>query len=195
MTSQQSALEWVEREDAECRVERVERLEWLMQLYPPTQMVVFPGGLLTKLLFEEARYAFIHALFAGATLLSLAFIERCLAALFYGAGRNDLERASLQTLSTEAFNLGNLDAADLSELEALRSIRNPLTHFRSYDSEDRIEVRAVRSMLGRDDEGYLPEEIVANDAVRAMKVAMHILGKFCTPDSLGSFRGQPIRSG
>jgi hypothetical protein len=191
MTNRLSALEWVKREDAECREERAERLEWLMQLYPENQMVVFPGGLLTKILFEEARYAFVHALFAASTLLALAFIERCLAALFYGAGWNDLERASLHTLSNQARSLGVLDAEYFNELESLRKLRNPLAHFRSYESDDRIEVRAVRSMLDPTYEGLIPEEIVANDAVRAMKLVMQTLREFCAPESLLRFPPGP----
>ena len=187
MTDYLEALDWVEREDTECREERAERLDWLMRLYPPIEFVVFPGGILTKQLFEEARYAFIHALFAASTLLALAFIERCLAALFYAAGRDDLERASLRDLASEAFRLGILNPEYFQELESLRKLRNPLAHFRRFDSSDRIEVRAVRSMLESGGDGALPEEIVANDAVRAMKVVMNTLRIFCAPDSYTHF--------
>ena len=92
------------------------RLEWLIDHSPAGEYWTFPGGLLAKSLFGETRYSFVYAQFLATILLGLAYIERTLAALFYEAGRKDLERASLSVLLREAHAAGLIDSSEFSGL-------------------------------------------------------------------------------
>ena len=97
-----SASRWLRNEDNLCFEDRLSRLRWLVEHSPKKEYWTFPGGLLAESLFEEARYCFVYGQFLAANLLGLVYIERTLSALFYGAGRNDLESASLSKLLKEA---------------------------------------------------------------------------------------------
>jgi hypothetical protein len=182
-----SAAEWVEQEDVFCREERIERLEWLIANNPSIDHVFFPGGLITKQLFEEARYCFVYAQFLASILLSLAFVERVLASLFYAGGRDDLKRAGIAKLACEARNLGLLSQDEFSNLERLRQRRNPLAHFREPFHEETVEYRSLRSMHDGSGLAVSPEEVVANDAILALQLILHLLNRVCTPDAFASF--------
>lgn len=99
---------WLEREDELCREDRRARLSWLADLMPACEYVTFPGGWMAKHLFEEARYCFAYGQFLATIVLGMAYVERTLAALFYGAGRSDLENASISKLLREAVEHGCL---------------------------------------------------------------------------------------
>lgn len=51
---------WLAREDAVCRDDRIARLEWFASVLPPAEYLTFPGGPMSKLLFEEMRYSFAY---------------------------------------------------------------------------------------------------------------------------------------
>ena len=104
---------WLSNEDARCFEDRLSRIEWLVDNSPAGENWTFPGGLLAKSLFEEARYCFVYAqTFLATILLGLAYIERTLAALSYEAGRNDLERAPLSVLLEEAHAEGLIGSSE-----------------------------------------------------------------------------------
>src|SRR5437016_920836 len=90
--------EWLDREDRTERAGRRERLEWIAGLMPDAEYLGFPGGLLSKFHFDEMRYCFVYGQFLAVVLLGLAYIERTLAAHFYGAGQDELKRASMAKL-------------------------------------------------------------------------------------------------
>ena len=157
-------------EDSRCFEERLSRLQWLVHKSPAAEYWTFPGGLLAKSLFEETRYCFVYAQFLATTLLGLAYIERTLAALFYGAGRNDLERAGLSDLLREAQTHGLIDRNEFRDLERVRRNRNTYTHFRRPLHENSVESRAIL-------EDEAPYNIIAQDATAVMAAALRILAK------------------
>jgi hypothetical protein len=181
-----SARAWVDQEDYLCRTERIERLAWLAANHPPVDYSLIPGGILTNQLFEESRLCFVYGQFCGSLLLSIAFIERVLAAHFYGAGRDDLKRAGIQILADEALKLGLLSKDEYDTLETLRTKRNPLVHFREYGHKETIDYSSVFSM-NYGNTPISPEEIIANDAVEGLRMAFHFLARLCTPDALARF--------
>ena len=177
-----SAEEWVTREDLLCKQERIERLEWLIEKYPiGSDGVLFPGGILTKQLFEEARYCFIYAQFLASIFLSLAFIERVLAALLFGAGRDDFKKSGIAELSKEARRVGFLSEDEFQAIDKLRQRRNPLTHFREPGHKETVEFRSVQTIYDEVEFPMSPEEIIANDSVMALNLVLHLLGRLCTP--------------
>ncbi len=164
------AKEWLAREDSITREDRLSRIEWLAAQMPDVSYLQFHGGLLTKSLYEEARYCFIYAQFLGVIMLGLSFIEHTLAAMFYGEGRNDLERAGVSKLLQEAVSEGSLTQSEFDNLDRAREIRNRITHFRRPSHDDTLEYRAVT-------ENELPYTIIEDDARRVMEAVFHLLGK------------------
>ena len=165
-----AATKWLSDEDARCFEDRLSRLEWLVDRSPVSEYWSFPGGILAKSLFEEARYSFVYAQFSATILLGLSYVERTLGALFYGAGRNDLQRASLSKLLKEAHTHGLINDIEYNDLERIRGIRNIYAHFRRPGHEDSIEYRA-----NLEDEA--PYNIIEKDAVAVMAAVLQLVAK------------------
>ena len=133
-------------------------------------MDVSGGGLLAKSLFEEARYCYIYAQFLAAVLLGLAYVERTLAALFYGAGRNDLERVPLSKLLKEAQSQGLISQEEFRDLNRVRENRNSYAHFRRPGNDDTVEFRAIS-------EHEPPYNLNLQDATAVMATMFRIVPK------------------
>ncbi len=131
---------------------------------------MFPGGQISKYLFEEARYCFVYGQFLATIVMGLSFIEHTLASLFYASGRNDLERASISTLLLEALNSEWIDQSEFDNLERAKKVRNPITHFRKPGHIDTIDYRMVM-------QNELPYLIIEEDAKHVMETVLHLLGK------------------
>jgi len=164
-----SPEEWLGREDIVAREGRLSRLKWLESKTPRVGYWLFRGGMMSKHLFEEARYCFVYGQFLAAIVLGLAFIEHTLAGLFYMAGRNDLERASISKLLREALNYNWITPMEYEHIERARQIRNSVTHFRKPLDDDTIEKRLVL-------ENELPYTIIEEDAQNVMEIVLHLLG-------------------
>ena len=165
-----ASAKWLIDEDASSFEDRLSRLEWLRTNSPSGKYWTFPGGLHAKSVFEEARYCFVYAQFLATILLGLAYIELTLAALFYGAGRNDLERANLTDLLSQAHAEGVIGGDEYQNLERIRKYRNTYAHFRRPGHQDSLEVRSVL-------EDAVPYEIIEQDATAVMAAALHTLTK------------------
>ena len=153
--------EWLNRDD------RATRLAWMAERINSEEHRFEMGGLLGKSLFEEMRYCFAYSQFIAASLVGLAYIERTLAAYFYAAGRNDLQRATLRDLLSEAQSHGLIDRDQLGELDRIRQTRNAYAHFRRPGREDVVEYRAIV-----DDESFYG--IIEQDAAAVVEAALWI---------------------
>ena len=162
--------DWLPHEDTVNLEDRTERLDWLAEIMPEAEYLTFPGGLMTKYLFEECRYCFVYGQFLAVIVLGLAFLEKTLASWFFSAVRDDLERASIARPLAEARNAGWLTEGEHEKLERIRLTRNPVTHFRHPLAEDSVELRA----LDREDHPY---SVIANDARDVIVAVMHMLGR------------------
>ena len=162
--------DWLAHENEVCCADRIARLEWLASVLPAADYLAFPGGLMSKYLFEEMRYSFVYGQFLATIVLGLAHIERTLAAKFYASGRNDLERAGLAVLLREADEAGILTAIEVDQIDRIRRVRNPVTHFRRPLDDDSIEFRSVTE----DDPPY---ELLESDARTVVQTAMSSLAR------------------
>jgi len=169
-TNESLASEWLDHEDRADRQGRLARLQWLGGLMPEAEYLAFPGGLLSKSLFEELRYCFAYGQYLATVILGLAFIERTLAAEFYTVGRNDLERANISTLLSEALALGWISNEEFSHIDKARTIRNNFTHFRRPLHDESVERRAV-------EQNILPYDVIEEDARHVVEVAFHVLAR------------------
>ena len=165
-----TAAEWLSDEDSKCFEDRLSRLQWLIDNSPAGEYWTFPGGLLAKSLFEEARYCFVYAQYLATILVGLAYMERTLAALFYGAGRNDLERASLSALLGEAYAEGLIGSGEFRDLERIRENRNSYAHFRRPGHEDSMESRAIL-------EDEVPYSVIERDATAVIAATLNMVAK------------------
>ncbi len=165
-----TTAKWLSDEDSRCFDDRLSRLEWLVDNAPAGEHWLFPGGLHAKALFGEARYCYVYAQFLATILLGLAYIEQTLAALFYGAGRNDLQREGLSALLREAHAEGLIGDRELQDLKRVRKYRNAYAHFRRPGHEDSVEARAIV-------EDAAPYDVIEQDATVVMAVALHIVAK------------------
>ncbi len=164
------AEEWLFSEDKSCFVQRRGRLEWLISKAPPAQIWSFPGGWLGKQLFEEARYCFVYGQFLATVVLGFAFVERTLCAIFYGAGRNDMQRATSETLLREAHKEGLLNKEELKTFNKARGLRNVTVHFRKPLHRDSPEFRAIEG----ESDLY---SIMEDDAKHTLEVAFRLLAR------------------
>jgi hypothetical protein len=162
--------EWLGREDATQREDRLARLRWVAGQMPEVDWMVFGCGSISKYLFEEARYCYVYGQFLASVMLGLAFVEMSLAGAFYGSGRNDLRRAGIAELAREALACGWLTQADYDTLERVRTFRNPVTHFRPPGDAERIETRAFHQQT----HDY---EVIETDAREVMQAMFHLFTK------------------
>ena len=139
----EATQDWLRQEDAILLEERAARLAWMEERINSDEYRLHHGGRLSVSLFEEMRYCFAYGQFIAAGLVGLAYIERRLAARFYAAGRNDLERAPLAKLLGEALSYGLITQNQYEELERIRNARNVYAHFRRPGHGDGIEYRAL----------------------------------------------------
>lgn len=162
--------DWLRSEDTSCYGERVERLNWLAAKIPEAKYLRFPGGMMAKYLFDATRYCFVYGQYLAVIVLGMAFVERTLAAEFYAAGRNDLERASIAVLLKEARNTGWLSLDEYEAFDRARQLRNPVTHFRRPGFDDTIERRMVA-------ESELPYTLIEQDARTIVSAVMHSVSR------------------
>ncbi len=165
-----TATKWLTDEDSKCFEDRPSRLECLIDNSPAGEYWTFPGGLLANSLFEEARYCFVYAQFLATILLGLSYIERTLAALFYGEGRNDLEPAGLSVLLREAHTDGLIGGSEFLDLERVREKRNAYAHFRRPGNEDSVEYRAIL-------EDEAPDTVIEQDAKAVVTTVLRMVAK------------------
>src|ERR1017187_6890350 len=161
---------WLSREDAVCHADRIMRLEWLASILPTGEHLTFPGGLMSKLVFEEMRYCFAYGQFLATIVLGFAYIEHTLAAKFFAAGRNDLEHAGIRKLLREAHRHNILNDGEADELDRIRRTRNPVTHFRRPLTDDSIELRSLQ-------ENAHHYEVLEQDARAVVHATMKVLQK------------------
>ena len=167
----QSAEEWLDNEDKQCRDDRLNRLIWIIEEYPNIEMSLFHGGFKSHYLFEEARYCFVYGQYFASIMLSLSHIENTLASVFYASGRNDLQRASVVDLLKEAKEEGLISESEFIVFNKVRKIRNPITHFRKPDDKETIEYKAVKNDMH-------PYELLEEDAKTALKATFRMIAKF-----------------
>ena len=63
--------DWLVREDRVYFADRAARLGWTAEIIPKAEYLTFPGGLISKHLFEEARYCFVYGQFLAVIVLGL----------------------------------------------------------------------------------------------------------------------------
>ena len=159
---------WLETDEAGSRERRARRLHHLLEVIPATgDGVFFCGGDLARKVFNEIRLSYIHSLDLSTVLLTLAYIEREIAARLYQAGWEQAKSERLEGLILKANESNILSDVELTTFQHLRGVRNTYAHFRPPRHRTSIMSRSVT-------ENELPDDVVAKDAKRAIEA----LGSF-----------------
>lgn len=124
---------------------RVERLVWVTKQLGSNGLFFFQDWHLSRFLLHESIHCFINGQFIATVVLGFSFIERSLAGRFFEIGRTELERANSESLLDAALEQEWLSSEEHQHLNILRSLRNPIVHFRDPGDPDRPEIRAILS--------------------------------------------------
>jgi hypothetical protein len=166
-----SPEEWLGREDRAGQEARLSRLRWLAAQYPRIDYQLFPGGAMSRYLFDEARYCFAYGQFLATVMLGLALVEQSLAAQFFMTGRDDLERASLSKLLDLALGEGWMSHDEHGEIQRARRNRNTVAHFRRPLHRDTLERRSISRH-------ELPYILMEQDARSVLKVVFQLIDRW-----------------
>jgi hypothetical protein len=155
---------WLEQDEANSRPFRAERLQFLLETFSRNEAeVMFQGGTVSHSIYLELRLAFIHGLFFGALILTIACIEQELAGALYARGDDQAARATLDNLLSCARECGEIDQSLFEAINKLKMLRNSTVHFRPPLHEKGHVARALR-------DGEPLNELPVNDAVVALEV-------------------------
>ncbi|MXV95248.1 MAG: hypothetical protein F4Y07_03030 [Gemmatimonadetes bacterium] len=160
---------WLEADDAKGRATRVLRLRDLLDTMPvPFDGLTFLGGETSQICFDEVRRCYMDGSYVAVVLLSLAYVERELAAVLYAAGWEAAKKAPLGEVLRKAHQDGWLSDLEWRTYQELAHLRNSHAHFRSPGSSESMMARMV-------EENAYPREVLAKDAKRALRAMARIV--------------------
>ena len=90
-----------------------------------------------------------------------------------GAGRDDLERASISRLLREALSAGWITNDEFADIDKAREIRNSFTHFRRPLHDEGLERRAL-------DRAEHPYALIEEDARNIIQIVYQVLARNAT---------------
>lgn len=150
---------------------KLERLAWLNNCVPGASFFFLQDGEFSKLVFQEAAASFVNGQFIAAIVLGFSFIERTIAGRLSHVGENGLARnGRSEELFKAAVNKGWITQGEFDSLETLRSLRNPIAHYRDPLDSSRPEVRALL-------QAKTPMLMLEQDAKVVLNAAIRLLGK------------------
>lgn len=171
-------LSWLESDEAGSRPWRVERMGLLLDLFGQNGWMQFFGGVVPVQAFDEMRLAYLNGLYVSCVVVSQIVLEHILAGMFSLYGRDDLEGAGFQKLTTEGLAAGFISLEEFEELERLRRLRNPYTHSKPIMHPSCFVRRAAESNTH-------PAELFKQDAEAALMAVSAMLSRqpFSSPDT------------
>ena len=130
------------------------------------------GGPASYLAWIEARDCFVHGNFVATILLCQGLVEQLLAAYLHaGLLIDDIpERIQFRETLRRCRERDVISDDDVTDLDRLMSLRNPLSHFRHVHNASNLERRSI-------DGGECPKELIQRDANFAISLAARILAK------------------
>ena len=146
--------------------DRLSRLKYLQTVIPEDYS--FMMGTSSFYVFEEARRAFINGEFVGTVLLAQSSIEHCLQARLEAKGYPfDRSHRGLAYI-VRCLRRDQLRHPFLiKKVDALRKLRNPFVHLRSFDDPDDLGRRSVDAQMA-------PDNLILNDAKEALSLMYQI---------------------
>lgn len=149
---------------------RLERLGWLTKRISAGNFYFLQDGTFSQLLFQETADSFVNGQFIAAIVLGFSFIERSIAGRLSHVGGKQIAHESSEKLFRAALTKGWLTQPEYESLESLRTLRNPIIHFKEQLHLDRPEIRALL-------QGKTPLLMLEADARKILEAAVRLLGK------------------
>ena len=160
---------WLEADDTKGRATRVRRLRYLLDTLPvPPDGLSFLGDETSLICFDEVRRCYLDGSYIAVVLLSLAYVERELAAALYAAGWEAAKKAPLGTVLKKAHQDGVLSELEWRTYQELARLRNSHAHFRRPKSPESMMARMI-------EENAFPRKVLAKDAKRALQAMARIV--------------------
>jgi len=158
-------------DDLPGKVTRFHHLADLSGALGPHGTMIF-GGSPAFNAWTEARSSFVHGNFAATILLCQALVENLLAAFLHaGLMMDDLPlRIAFRDTLKRCQDRHLISSQDLSDLERLMGLRNPLIHFRTLDDGQSVDRRAITA-------GLRSEAVIEQEAWFAIGLAVRMLAK------------------
>ena len=165
-------IAWLEEDDAKSREIRAERLRYLLDIIPiPPEGISFLGGEQSEICFDEVRRCYLDGSYMAVVLLSLAYVERTLAAELYARGWSTASTAPLNVLLERAYEEGVLSKSDWQICRRLAELRNSHAHFQGFGNPKEKQPMMDRMVQ----ENATATEILAKDAKFAVALMAKIV--------------------
>ena len=134
----------------------------------PSEGLTFLGGETSQICFDEVRRCYVDGSYMAVVLLSLAYVEKELAAVLYAAGWEAAKTARLGTVLKKAHQNGVLSELEWRTYQELARLRNSHAHFRRPGSSESMMARMV-------EQNAFPREVLAKDAKSALRAMARIV--------------------
>lgn len=158
-------------DDLHGKVSRYRMLTDLGRDMGPNGTMIF-GGQSAHYAWVEARSSFVHGNFAATVLLCQGLVEHLLAAYLHaGLMIDDIpDRIPFRETLRRCKEKDVITDQDVTHLEKLMDLRNPLSHFRHIHDASNLDRRSIDS-----DQHAL--KLMCHDAVFAIGLAVRMLAK------------------
>jgi len=170
-----SHREWLLNENETSLQGRLMRLDYIVREYGIEDGIqVFPGGLLSKRHFEEARWNFVNGQFIGCVLLCQCFLESSLRGLIIllgsksGVDEEWIEKVGFYELIIHSLQMRIISEKQAAEFHWIRITRSKYVHPKPVYSKKSFMVRVLNEKLSS-------EAIFYKDAKRAIKIVLQLI--------------------
>lgn len=124
--------------------DRFQRLAWLAKEIPVQDLYQVQDTGYSKLLFNEISECYINGQFIATIVLGFSFIEREIAGRLFSIGdKKTAEKGKSEELINSAHKKGWLTEDEMTRLNKLRDLRNPVVHFRDPFNFSHPDIAAI----------------------------------------------------
>lgn len=143
--------------------ERAERIRWLSTVIPQNSGYMMP--LESMKVFQEAKDCFVYGQYVATVVLSASFVEHWLGSILIARGAQKVSAQGLAAIIGHCRENDLLPAVLCDKVDALRKIRNPFVHLKSFDHPHGLGQRMLKQRTH-------PDTILEADSKEAL-VAMY----------------------
>ena len=153
----------LERQELRNVPERAERIRWLSTVIPKSSGYMMP--LESMKVFQEAKDCYVYGQYVATVVLSASFVEHWLGGILVARGSQKVSSQGLAAIVEHCRENDLLPAILCDKVDALRKIRNPFVHLKSFDHPQGLGQRMLKQRAH-------PDAILEADAKESL-VAMY----------------------
>lgn len=148
---------------------QLSRADWVVNLLRD-DFYFLQDGEFSRLLLNEVLECFIGGQFIASIILGFSMIERSVAGRLSYIGEKSTAKGNSAQLIEAALKRSWITQAEYDHIDKLRTLRNPIAHFKEFMEESRPEVRASL-------DGKSTAQLLETDAKKTLEAMIHILEK------------------